>query len=87
MGGLDHKAEIRQWKRSFFTSLIFGIPVMVIMIYYRASGAHDNPYMVTPGLSLQNLLMFLLCTPVQVRRNFYLCVKKEGICFHHIRLS
>ncbi|XP_068264455.1 copper-transporting ATPase 1 isoform X3 [Nyctibius grandis] len=30
---LDHKQEIRQWKRSFFVSLIFCIPVMGLMIY------------------------------------------------------
>ena len=40
---------------------------MIIMIYYRASGAHNTPFMIAPGLSLQNLLMFLLSTPVQVR--------------------
>ncbi|XP_061454900.1 copper-transporting ATPase 1 isoform X2 [Rhineura floridana] len=30
---LDHKQEIRQWKRSFLVSLIFCIPVMGLMIY------------------------------------------------------
>ncbi|NWU60524.1 ATP7A ATPase, partial [Pterocles burchelli] len=30
---LDHKQEIRQWKRSFVVSLVFCIPVMGMMIY------------------------------------------------------
>ncbi|XP_076800660.1 copper-transporting ATPase 2-like [Clavelina lepadiformis] len=66
VGSLDHKKEIQQWRRSFFTSLIFGLPVLVIMIYFMASGNHNNKYLITPGLSLENLLMFLLCTPVQI---------------------
>ncbi|XP_008282680.1 copper-transporting ATPase 1 [Stegastes partitus] len=30
---LDHSKEIRQWRRSFFVSLIFCVPVMGMMIY------------------------------------------------------
>lgn len=30
------------------------------------TGGHGNQIMLTPGLSLDNLLMFLLATPVQV---------------------
>ncbi|XP_006632691.2 copper-transporting ATPase 1 [Lepisosteus oculatus] len=30
---LDHSQEIRQWRRSFFISLIFCVPVMGMMIY------------------------------------------------------
>ncbi|KFZ55326.1 Copper-transporting ATPase 1, partial [Podiceps cristatus] len=30
---LDHRQEIRQWKRSFVVSLVFCIPVMGLMIY------------------------------------------------------
>ncbi|KAL8181249.1 UNVERIFIED_CONTAM: ATPase Cu transporting protein 7A [Gekko kuhli] len=35
---LDHKQEIRQWKRSFVISLIFCIPVMGLMIYMMLFG-------------------------------------------------
>ncbi|XP_065499086.1 copper-transporting ATPase 1 isoform X2 [Caloenas nicobarica] len=44
---LDHKQEIRQWKRSFVVSLVFCIPVMGLMIYMmvmdsRLSDAHAH---------------------------------------------
>ena len=68
---LSHQEEIRKWKSSFLISLIFGGPCMAIMMYYMiqmSSGGHqhkDNCCLV-PGLSLQNLLLGLLSTPVQV---------------------
>nr|CAB3224695.1 copper-transporting ATPase 2 [Phallusia mammillata] len=82
LSGLDHKQEIQQWRRSFFTALIFGVPVMVIMIYYMASGAHNHPYMLVDGLSLQNLLMFLLCTPVQIYGGRYFYVQAWAAVKH-----
>uniref|UniRef100_A0A8B9GIV8 Copper-transporting ATPase 1 n=1 Tax=Amazona collaria TaxID=241587 RepID=A0A8B9GIV8_9PSIT len=44
---LDHKQEIRQWKRSFVVSLVFCIPVMGLMIYMmvmdsQLSDAHTH---------------------------------------------
>ncbi|NXH37956.1 ATP7A ATPase, partial [Dicaeum eximium] len=44
---LDHKQEIRQWKRSFVVSLVFCIPVMGLMIYMmvmdsKLSDAHAH---------------------------------------------
>ncbi|NXT10437.1 ATP7A ATPase, partial [Prunella fulvescens] len=44
---LDHKQEIRQWKRSFVVSLVFCIPVMGLMIYMmvmdsQLSNAHSH---------------------------------------------
>ncbi|XP_070615716.1 copper-transporting ATPase 1 isoform X2 [Erythrolamprus reginae] len=83
---LDHKQEIRQWKRSFLVSLIFCIPVMGLMIYMMVMDSHmsamsqasnltqeeiaHHPAMfleqqILPGLSIMNLLSFLLCVPVQ----------------------
>ena len=91
-----------RWRTSFLWSLIFGVPSMVIMMYFmfakppedsqqhqphlvnttsngtttvamttttRSAGmSHGHGYqiMIMPGLSLDNLLMFLLATPVQV---------------------
>ncbi|XP_063102191.1 copper-transporting ATPase 1 isoform X2 [Cavia porcellus] len=84
---LDHKREIRQWRRSFLVSLFFCIPVMGLMIYmmvmdYHLSTLHHNQNIsnedlisihssmflerqILPGLSIMNLLSFLLCVPVQ----------------------
>uniref|UniRef100_A0A8C7BWK8 Copper-transporting ATPase 1 n=1 Tax=Neovison vison TaxID=452646 RepID=A0A8C7BWK8_NEOVI len=84
---LDHKREIRQWRRSFLVSLFFCIPVMGLMIYMMAMDhhlttlhhnknisqeemikIHSSMFLerqILPGLSIMNLLSFLLCVPVQ----------------------
>uniref|UniRef100_A0A9L0QZZ9 Copper-transporting ATPase 1 n=1 Tax=Equus caballus TaxID=9796 RepID=A0A9L0QZZ9_HORSE len=84
---LDHKREIRQWRRSFLVSLFFCIPVMGLMIYmmvmdHHLETLHHNQNIsqeemihihssmflerqILPGLSIMNLLSFLLCVPVQ----------------------
>ncbi|XP_033744011.1 copper-transporting ATPase 1-like isoform X2 [Pecten maximus] len=85
----DHRHEIKKWRTSFFWSLIFGVPSMVIMMYFMFSMPPEeehsdfnmsdnmtttplpqhsmmgNHIMLTAGLSLDNLLMFILATPVQ----------------------
>ncbi|XP_054915125.1 copper-transporting ATPase 2 isoform X2 [Poeciliopsis prolifica] len=78
---LDHSEEIRQWKNSFLLSLVFGLPVMGLMIYMmimdiqhkQHGGSMPEEQNVLPGLSLLNLAFFLLCTPVQIfgGRYFY----------------
>ncbi|KAJ8352575.1 hypothetical protein SKAU_G00240510 [Synaphobranchus kaupii] len=79
---LDHQEEIRQWKNSFLFSLVFGVPVMGLMIYmmvmdsqHQSHGGSMPPEQnLLPGLSILNLAFFLLCTPVQVLggRYFYI---------------
>ncbi|XP_074482906.1 copper-transporting ATPase 2 [Sebastes fasciatus] len=78
---LDHTEEIRQWKSSFLLSLVFGVPVMGLMIYMMVmdsqhqdhGGSMPQEQNLLPGLSLLNLAFFLLCTPVQIfgGRYFY----------------
>ncbi|XP_066518942.1 copper-transporting ATPase 2 [Hoplias malabaricus] len=80
--GLDHQEEIRQWRHSFLFSLVFGIPVMGLMIYMMVmdsqhsehGGSMPEEQNVLPGLSILNLAFFLLCTPVQIfgGRYFYI---------------
>ncbi|KAM9482484.1 copper-transporting ATPase 2 isoform 2-T2 [Clarias gariepinus] len=80
--GLDYQKEIRLWCRSFLFSLFFGIPVIGLMIYMmvmeKMHGEHGGyiPGMqnLLPGLSILNLIFFLLCTLVQIfgGRYFYI---------------
>jgi hypothetical protein len=47
---------------------VFGAPVMICMIVFSllSSNGKDPHVEIAAGLSLENLLYFLLCTPVQV---------------------
>lgn len=64
-----------RWKHSFLFSLVFGIPVMGLMIYMMVmdsqhkehGGSMPADQNILPGLSIMNLAFFLLCTPVQVQ--------------------
>jgi hypothetical protein len=60
-----------RWKKSFLCSLVFGIPVMGLMIYMLIPSHEPHEAMVLdhniiPGLSILNLVFFILCTFVQV---------------------
>lgn len=94
---LDHKREIRQWRRSFLVSLFFCIPVMGLMIYmmvvdHHLATLHHNKNMsqeemvnihssmflerqILPGLSIMNLLSFILCVPVQFLGGWYFYIQ------------
>lgn len=70
-----------RWRKSFLYSLVFGIPVVVLMIYMQIPNGEDHGSKVLeqnliPGLSILNLLFFILCTFVQVCPYFFL-----GVCF------
>ena len=74
---LEHTESIRKWRRSFLISLIFGVPAMVLMMLFMLP-THETavipPHNIVPGLSVENLVMFLLCTPVQTfaARKYYI---------------
>ncbi|XP_019524434.1 PREDICTED: copper-transporting ATPase 2 isoform X1 [Hipposideros armiger] len=77
---LDHKVEIKQWKKSFLCSLVFGIPVMGLMIYMLIPSSEPHESMVLdhniiPGLSILNLIFFILCTFVQFLGGWYFYVQ------------
>jgi len=61
-----------RWKRSFLFSLIFGLPVLITNFTYMfLMKIHVHDVMLIPGLSLENEIIFALCSIVQVIRNSY----------------
>uniref|UniRef100_A0A8C5AS70 P-type Cu(+) transporter n=1 Tax=Gadus morhua TaxID=8049 RepID=A0A8C5AS70_GADMO len=88
---IDHSKEIHQWKSSFLLSLLFGMPVMGLMIYMMVmdsqhgehGGAMPEEQNVLPGLSILNLAFFLLCTPVQIFGGRYFYVQAYRSLRHY----
>ncbi|KAF8356564.1 cua-1, partial [Pristionchus pacificus] len=75
---LDHSEEVAKWWNTFLWSLACGIPVMLVMIVFHwilhtpMHPERQTPIF-SPALSLDNLILLVLCTPVQLwcGRHFY----------------
>ncbi|GMT19182.1 hypothetical protein PFISCL1PPCAC_10479, partial [Pristionchus fissidentatus] len=75
---LDHSEEVAKWWNTFLWSLACGIPVMLVMIIFHwilhtPMHPENQTPIFSPALSLDNLLLLVLCTPVQLwcGRHFY----------------
>ncbi|CAH8599741.1 unnamed protein product [Schistosoma haematobium] len=112
---LHESSSLLRWRSSFYFSLVFAIPTMMIMIIFMLLWPHYVPEscpvhfreisingqqqnvlnnsnltnehtihyfttpMIIPGLSVENMLMFLLATPIQIfgGRYFYIHAYKS----------
>ncbi|XP_076344880.1 copper-transporting ATPase 1 isoform X1 [Tachypleus tridentatus] len=78
---LSQKEEVKKWRNSFLFSLVFGLPSMAVMMYFMgirmSTGKHDICCLI-PGLSTENLFLWILATPVQFigGRYFYVHAMK-----------
>jgi hypothetical protein len=71
-----------RWRNSFLLSAVFGIPAMIIMMAFMFKWKnHEDAPQVIRGLSLENLIMFLLSTPVQVNIFILLIIKSIILLF------
>ncbi|CAF1090663.1 unnamed protein product [Rotaria sordida] len=79
-----HRRETRRWRNSFLLAAIFGIPAMIIMMIFMLKWKdHQQAPQVIRGLSLENLIMFLLSTPVQMISGRYFYIQAFKALKHH----
>lgn len=67
-----HAKIVARWRNSFLTAAIFGVPSMIVMMWYMfkvpMSTRHQTLF---PGVSIENLIYFLLCTPTMLHGGRY----------------
>ena len=81
--------EIAKWRSSFFFSLIFGIPTVIAMFYFGHFWPASMENMtkdccVVPGVNWENLILFVLATPVQFWGGRFFYVQ---VCLNPLILS
>lgn len=83
---ISQKEEVRKWRNSLIFNLLFGLPSMLVMMYfmYFASENVMNACCVLPGVNLHNLLLFILVTPVQFVGGRYFYVEALRAVRHGI---
>ena len=63
--------EVLKWKRAFLINVFFGVPSMVVMMYFMYFMDMDMMSMhtenlIAPGINVENMYMFLLSTPAMI---------------------
>lgn len=84
---LCQKEEVKKWRNSFLFSLVFGVPSMLLMMYYMAErmiSKQHNQCCMFPGLSSENFFLFLLATPVQFIGGRYFYVQAWKALAHRV---